>query len=368
MKILFLSNSIGGLRNFRYELIEYLRDRGDDVYIGSNIEESPQPFEMLGCKIYETPMELRGTSIISDAKLIYSYIKLIKNVCPNVVLTYTIKPNTYGGLICRIMKCPQIASITGLGTAFEVGGIITFIAKYLYKLGLNNCSRVFFQNKESLSVFDKYKIAKKCDRSIIAGSGVNLDKFKFCAYPIDRQKIDFIFVGKTRKEKGFDHYLDAAKVLKPKYPFCNFHIVGACEEHYKSIIKSLVEDNIIVNHGYQNNVIPFIEECNCNILPSYHEGMSNSLQESSAIGRPAIATDISGCREIVVDNQTGFLVKPRSSQNLIDKIEQFINLPYEDKVAMGLNARSWVEQHFNRKYVVYKYVEAIDLVKIQTRR
>lgn len=360
MKILFLSNSIGGLRCFRYELINKLIQRKDAVYIGSNIEESTSLFSALGCQIYSTPMDLRGTHLFADIKLILRYLWIFIKIKPDIVLSYTIKPNVYGGLVCRILKIKQISSITGLGTAFDRGGIITRIAIWLYRIGIKKNQFVFFQNQESIDIFNKYKIAPKSQKILVAGSGVNLEKYCFLEYPQESANIQFLFIGKTRKEKGIDLYLEAATRLKKKYPQCIFNIVGACEENYQDRINLLQKQGIIVYHNYQKNVIPFIQMCHCNILPSFHEGMSNSLLESSACGRPAITTNISGCREIIENNQSGFLIVPGDINDLISKIEKFINLSYNDKKEMGYAARKYVEKKFDRHLVVQKYIEKID--------
>lgn len=366
MKVLFLSNSIGGLRCFRYELIETLTRRKDTVYIASNIEEDPVVFSAMGCEIEPTPMNLRGTNLLSDVKLLFSYIKLFRRIKPDVVLTYTIKPNVYGGMACRFLHIKQIASVTGLGTAFQSDGPVKKIATHLYKIGLKKCAVLFFQNKECQDVFQENKIAVHNKKEVIAGSGVNLNHFQFSDYPADHQPTLFLYVGKIRKEKGIEHLLEAAEYLKRSEADCIFHIVGSCEESYQERIYDLHTRNIIVYHGYQKEVIPFITKAHCNILPSYHEGMSNSLQENAACGRPAIASDISGCREIIEHGYTGFLVKPKDTKDLIEKIEVFIRLPYKRKKSMGIAARKRVETFFDRTQIVNKYVARIDEVYANT--
>jgi glycosyltransferase involved in cell wall biosynthesis len=359
MKILFLSNSLGGLRCFRYELIQFLLNRGDEIYIGANCEESPSFFQQIGCHVIPTPMNLRGTNFFADLKLCFTYAWLLFKLKPDVVLTYTIKPNVYGGMLCRLLKKKQIASVTGLGSAFENSGYIYKIAIALYRCGLAKCDTILFQNQESLSVFEHLNIGVNSKKVVVAGSGVNLGKFMFYDYPLEDGNLNFLFVGKTRKEKGIDHYLEAAVKLKQRYPQCKFHIVGACEENYGAKLLALQQAKIVEYHGLQYDVRPFFKMSHCCILPSYHEGMSNCLQESSACGRPVITTNISGCREIVDINKSGYVIPPKDTEALINAIEKFIALPYVKKAQMGIAARSWVERYFDRNKVIKTYVDLL---------
>lgn len=367
MNILFLSNSLGGLRNFRFELIKTLLQRGDKVIIASNIEEESVFFSDLGCDVFSTPMDLRGKNPFSDIRLLFIYIKLLYMLNPDIVLTYTIKPNVYGGLACRILNLSQIASVTGLGTAFGNKNFITKIAIGLYKVGLSKCKSIFFQNSESFELFQAYGIALNNIKNIVYGSGVNLERFIYYEYPIDENGLNFLFVGRTRKEKGIDHYLKAAEFIQKSYSNCVFHIVGPCEEGYEEIINDFQNRNLIKYHGYQKNITSYLQKAHCCILPSYHEGMSNFLLESSACGRPTIATNIAGCREVIEDGLTGFLIAPKNTDDLIEKIQRFIKLTFQQKKQMGVKARKRMVMFFNREEIVNQYIKEIDRCALKNK-
>jgi len=283
---------------------------------------------------------------------------MIKKVKPDLVLTYTIKPNIYGGLICKLMNVPYLTNITGLGTAVENSGSLQKLTLLLYRLSLKKASCIFFQNTENADFFNKKGIIKGKQR-LIPGSGVNLGYYKVLDYP-NEKTINFLFISRVMKQKGIDNYLDAAEYIRGKYQNVKFYILGFCEEDYEEKLKRFEEKGIIQYLGMQKDVREFYKISHCTIHPTYYpEGMSNVLLESAACGRPIITTNRSGCREIVDDGVNGFLIEQQNSQDLIEKIEKFLELSYEEKRQMGLNGRSKVENEFDRKIVIGAYLEEI---------
>ncbi|MGO4961249.1 glycosyltransferase family 4 protein [Jeotgalibaca porci] len=354
-KILILANNDIGLYKFRRELIEELL-KDNQVFISLPNGEFVKELIDLGCEFIDTNISRRGTNPITDLKLMFEYKKILNIVKPDVVLSYTIKPNVYGGMMCRLTKTPYIANITGLGTAVENGGVLQSITIFLYKLALKNASCVFFQNKENAEFINSKEIIKG-NQKIIPGSGVNLDHYEFLDYP-DDNVINFLFISRVMKQKGIDQYLDAAKYIRKKYLNTQFHILGFCEESYEEKLKAMHEEGIIQYHGMQSDVRKFYQLSHCTIHPTYYpEGMSNVLLESAASGRPIITTNRSGCREIVDDGVNGYVVEQQNSQDLIEKVEKFLVLTSEEKRQMGLAGRDKVEREFDRQIVIdaYKY-------------
>ncbi|NMA31052.1 MAG: glycosyltransferase family 4 protein, partial [Candidatus Methanofastidiosa archaeon] len=230
-----------------------------------------------------------------------------------------------------------------------------------YKMGLKKASCVFFQNKEN-SDFINIKGIIKGKQKLLPGSGVNLNHYQVLDYPNDKV-INFLFISRVMKQKGIDQYLDAASFIKDKYPNTEFHILGFCEETYEDKLIEMQNEGIIQYHGMQRDVREFHKISHCTIHPTYYpEGMSNVLLESAACGRPIIATNRSGCREIVDDCVNGYVVEQQNSRDLIKKIEKFLKLSYEEKKQMGLAGRKKVENEFDRKKVVDAYLEEIEEV------
>ncbi|MDM5452706.1 glycosyltransferase family 4 protein [Peribacillus simplex] len=357
-KILILANNDVGLYKFRKELILELVKK-NEVYISLPNGEFISKLIELGCKFIDTAINRRGTNPITDLKLILNYRRIIKDIKPDLVLTYTIKPNVYGGLACRMSGIPSIANITGLGTAVENGGILQKITLFLYKVSLKKAKCVFFQNKDNEEFIIKEKIIRGKHR-LIPGSGVNLNHYSLLEYPSDKT-INFLFIARVMKEKGIDQYLEAAEYIRGKYPNTMFHILGFCEDAYEDKLKEMQALDIIKYYGMQSDVRKYHKISHCTIHPTYYpEGMSNVLLESAASGRPIITTNRSGCREIVDNDVNGYIVLQQNSKDLIEKIEKFLSLDYKTKRQMGLAGRKKVENEFDRKIVVYSYLEEIE--------
>lgn len=359
MKVLVLANLGMGLYKFRKELLEELIKENKEVFISLPQDEYIPKLERLGCKYVEnTHLDRRGTNPIKDFKLILSYVRLIRKIKPDVVLTYTIKPNVYGGLACRLTKIPYITNVTGLGTSLENKGIIQKLTLSLYKIGLKKASSVFFQNKTNLEFFNKEGIVNNNAR-LIPGSGVNLAHHRLEPYPEDKKGIKFIFIGRIMKAKGIEELLLAAKEVKKQYPNTQFDLIGSSEEDFSNKLIEFKNAGIINYHGLQNDVRSFIKESHATILPSYHEGTANVLLESASAGRPILATRVPGCNETYDERITGLGFDVKSADSLTEAIIKFINLPYEKKIDMGLSGRKKMEKEFDRKIVIQSYIKEI---------
>lgn len=358
-KVLILSNSINGLHSFRKEVIKTIKDTGYEVIISvPNEDERSQYFESIGCTIVKTIFNRRGMSPLADVKLMFQYRNLIRKIKPSVVLTYTIKPNIYGGMACRLTNTPQLANITGLGDAVENGGWLQKLTMKLYKVGLSKTKKVFFQNITNKEYFEKHGIVRG-DTILLPGSGVNLTHHRFQEYPSDNGGVRFLFIGRLLKDKGIEEYFEMAKRIVVKYPNVEFQILGRIDGNYKDKLEALAQEGIIKHLGTTTDVRPYIGAVHCTVMPSYHEGMSNVNLESSANGRPVITTNVPGCKETVEDGITGYLVSPRSAESLFDAIVKFLELPYCEKMQMGQNARKKVENEFDRQIVVDAYLKSI---------
>ncbi|NBJ70845.1 MULTISPECIES: glycosyltransferase family 4 protein [Clostridia] len=356
-KILILANNDVGLYKFRKELIKELVIN-NDVYISLPYGDLVPELKKMGCKYIDTTINRRGTNPLTDLKLLITYIKLVKKCKPDIILTYTIKPNIYGGIASRINGVSYVANITGLGSAVENNGWLQKITLFLYRISLKKAKCVFFQNNENKDLFVKKNVVSNRFK-IIPGSGVNLDDYPYMEYPTN-EKVHFLFVARIMKEKGIEEYLNAAKHIKSKYDFTEFHILGYCEEAYKDRLEDMHKKGIINYHGMQKDVKPFYKKAHCIIHPTFYpEGMSNVLLEASACGRPIITTNRSGCKEIVDHGRNGLIIDPCNTSDLLRKIEKFIQLDNKTKLQMGLQSRRIVEKKFDRQIVVHKYLEEI---------
>lgn len=358
-KILILTNNIGGLHSFRKEVVKAIVDAGYEVYISEpDDDERVKYFEGIGCHIIKTEFNRRGMNPIADFGLMLRYRKLIKQLKPKAVLSYTIKPNVYGGMACRLCGVSQLANVTGLGDAIENGGWLQKLTVNLYKIGIGKAKRVFFQNQNNRETCIRLGIANESS-VLLPGSGVNIEHHTYQNYPADDGLIHFLFIGRLLKDKGIEEYFETARSIKSKYPNTEFQVLGNVEGSYKDVLNHLVKDGIISYLGATTDVRPYVGSVECTIMPSYHEGMSNVNLESAANGRPVITTNVPGCKETVDDGKTGFLVNAKDAQSLTKGIEKFLNLSYEQKKQMGLEGRKKVEREFDRKMVIDAYMNAI---------
>lgn len=358
-KVLMLANHATTIYLLRTELVEQMINKGYQVFISSPDGDKIDYFISIGCKFIKTEVDRRGTNPKNDIKLFFNYMKILKEVRPDVVLTYTVKPNLYGGIACRLKKIPYIPNVTGLGSGFINGGLVQKIIKILSGISFRGAHKVMVQNEEDLNILRSNKLVKD-NYKLIPGSGVNIDKYNVLPYPEEQESIVFNYIARIMKDKGIDEYLEAARIVKAKHENVVFNVIGMIDqEQYREVLHKHEKENIIKYYGFQKEMQPLIEKCSCTINPSYTEGMSNVLLESAASGRPIIASNIAGCREIVDEGVNGYLFEVKNSTDLTAKIENFIQLDYEQRASMGACGRKKVEEEFDRRIVIDTYLEQI---------
>ena len=360
-RILVLANNDVGLYRFRKDLLAALLGAGHEVYIslpnGGFISELVQ----LGCRFIDTPIERRGMNPIHDSKLFRQYRAMLKEVKPDLVLTYTIKPNIYGGLACRMAHIPYAVNITGLGSAIENGGWLKKFVLALYKPALKGARVVFFENAGNRDTLEATGVVPKGRDVVLNGAGVNLEDYPYQSYP-QEGAVRFLFVGRVMHEKGVDELFAAAKRMKQEYgDGVEFHIVGSFEEGYKPLMDELEKAGVVKYHGYQSDMKRFYAMASCVVLPSYHEGMSNVLLEAAASGRPLITSDIPGCREAAEDGVSGYLCPARDADALCEAMRRFVELPENWRGEMGRRGRARMEQRFSKTAVVAETIKRLEI-------
>lgn len=354
--ILILVNHEVVIYNFRKELVEKLISQKYNVTISCPPGLKLKTLEGLGCQVIEQSIDRRSINPVKDAKLILDYFKLCKKLQPDIVLSYTIKPNIYGGIVSTLLKIPYISTITGLGSSLHKESIIKKIMISLYKIGLSKAMAVYVQNESNFLYLVNNGFNPK-QLILVPGSGVNLNEFDLKPYPKPDVPIRFLFIGRIMKEKGVYELLAAAKIIKSKGYNVEFHFAGFLDDGFQ-ISPTDIPENVQFL-GAVNDVGNKIEASHAVILPSYHEGMSNALLEAAAIGRPLIASNIPGCNEIIDESYNGYLFEVKSIDGIVGKIEKFIRLPYEEKKSMGLASRRKVKNEFNREDIVTEYYNKI---------
>lgn len=351
-KVVVIGNNSGGMYDFRHELIAKLLENDCDITVLTPFDTQLDKLEALKVQLIETSINRRGINPIEDLKLFRLYKSILKKQQPDLVITYTIKPNVYGGFACRLLKIPYVANITGLGTAFQKEGLLKSLVTVMYKVGLKKAKTVFFENIENQRVFIDNKIIKKEQACLLNGAGVNLEHYQVTDYPADTDTTRFLFIGRVMREKGVDELFEAMRRLRQDGVCCSLDILGNYEEDYEAIIKQYEIEGWLHYHGYQEDVRPFIANCHCFVLPSWHEGMANTNLECAASGRPVITSNIHGCLEAVEDGVSGYLCERQNAYVLYDAMKRFTDLSFEQRQAMGLAGRKRMEDVFDKKKVV----------------
>ena len=359
MKILILANNDVGLYKFRKELIQELIRQGNRVVVSLPDGELVPDIRKLGVKVILTDVDRRGINPLTDLKLLIRYFRMEVTLKPDLVITYTIKPNVYGGIVSRFLHIPYAENITGLGTTFQTENLVKKLVCFLYKISSKRAKVVFFENEENKQTFLDNHLIRDEQACKLNGAGVNLDEYPYTEYPDENEPIRFLFIGRVMKEKGVDELFEAARRIKKEYPDVFFDIVGPMEDEYSSVIEKLEEDGIITYYGYQKDVRPFIARCHCFVLPSWHEGMANTLLEAGAMGRPLITSRIHGCMEAVVEEESGFLCEKKNTNSLYQRMNDFISLPYILQKKMGEKEVNNIKSIFDKKKIVEMTVEGL---------
>ena len=342
MKFLIIASSPSSILNFRGKLLEAISDAGLEVHIAapdfSNNPDELSKLNSLGYMVHDISLQRTGTNPLSDINTLKSLYLIIKDIKPQYVLSYTIKPVIYGTLAAWLNGVPnRFALITGLGYTFqnveETGTRSSFqkIIHEMYRQSLFKAHHVFFQNPDDLNLFRELKLIKKNKQStVVNGSGIDLKQFKVVPLPKinSNNRITFLLIARLLADKGIREYVEAAKNIKAKYPFVSFNLVGPIDSNPSAIAKEeldgWVKSGSINYLGRLNDVRPAIAESSVFVLPSYREGTPRTVLESMSMGRPIITTDAPGCRETVIDRVNGFLVSVKSVDDLVDAMEKFI--------------------------------------------
>lgn len=356
-KILIITNHSYMLYRFRLELIQALMEN-HEVVLSMPFVGHEDDFQALGLRCINTDVDRRGINPKTDFRLFQTYRRLLKDEQPDLVITYSIKPNIYAGFLCRIKHIPYCVNVQGLGTAFQKKGLAALVT-IMYRHAVKKAKTIFFENEGNAAVFRARHITPAWQQTVLHGAGVNLEYFPCRPYP-QRDQVRFLYLGRIMQEKGIDELFYAIRKLREIYGTqVGLDLVGFFEDAYKNQVEALARDGITVFHGFQQDPRPFYAQADCVVLPSYHEGMSNVLLEGAATGRALITSDIPGCREAVEDGVNGYLCPVKDGEGLLAAMERFMACTPQERADMGRRSRERMEQYFSKEQVVEETVRAI---------
>lgn len=363
-KVVICVNTSWNIYNFRLNLARAIKKSGYEVILVAPYDKYSEILKQ-EFEYYDIYISNKGTNPKEDLKTLIEFYKLYKKIKPDIVLNYTIKPNIYGNIACKLLGINTINNISGLGTVFINENLVTKIVKFLYKFSLKTSSKVFFQNNEDKELFIKNKLVSKNKCDVLPGSGVDTDKFSPIVYTKEDKIFRFLLIARILWDKGIAEYVEAAEELKNKYQNIEFQILGSLDAVNKTAVpKRIVEnwvDKKIINYlGTTDNVQDVIKQADCVVLPSYREGTPRTLLESASMAKPIITTNAVGCKDVVDDNINGFLCDVKSIESLKNAMEKMFLLDKNERDKMGISGRKKILKEYDEKIVINKYLFEIN--------
>lgn len=363
--IVFAGNTAWGMYNFRGKLMKRFKDQGYKVFVIVPYDEYVHELNNLGIKIEIVNLKAKSLNPLSDINLLIQYYNILSRIRPDMCFLYTIKPNIYASIASSLLHIPHIAITTGLGYVFLTENMISKIAKMLYKIAFLKTNEIWFLNKDDMAVFQEAGIISENKIKLLPGEGLDLDRYsekELCPLP---ERHSFLLISRMLYDKGVEVFVKAAENLKKKYPDVTFKLLGMRGVKNPSAIPDDIMERWIAEKnveylGETKNVIPFINNCTCVVLPSYYrEGIPFVLLEGSSLRRPIITTDGVGCKEVIRDGYNGFSCKQKDVDSLVLAMEKIISSPIEDLNIMGRNGRTFVQQNYSLDIVFEHYLKAV---------
>ena len=361
--IMLSSNSAWNLVNFRKPVIEAMVEAGYEVVAVAPADGTEGQLEAMGARFRPIRMRGAGTSVIEDSRLLLDYISVLRAERPALFLGFTAKPNIYGSLAARLTDVPVAATISGLGSAFLRGGLLGGLLLRLYRLALGGARAVFFQNPADRDLFIARRIARPDQARLVAGSGIDLDRFSPAPISPDPE-FRFLLIARLLRDKGIAEFVEAARIVRRLHPHARFHLLGGPGDDNPSAVPQAelarwAAESIVEQLGVRDDVRPYIAAAHCVVLPSYREGLPRSLLEGAAMARPLIASDVPGCRDVVDDGVSGLLCEVRSAASLAAAMERMLTMTAVERLAMGAAGRRKVAAEFDQRLVADAYLAEI---------
>ena len=366
-RVVIALNAVWNLINFRASLVRSLVAEGYEVVVIAPLDDYVVHLAELGCRYVPLPMDNKGTHPGRDLFLLWQFFRLLREEKPAIYMGYTIKPNIYGSIAAHMLKVPVINTIEGLGAVFMHETWLTQLVRSLYRLSLSRSSKVYFLNNDDLTLFVSDNLVSKASADRLPGIGVDLNRFVPVPLP-DKIPLRFLLIARMLWDKGVGEFVEAARILKKQGANAEFCLLGFLDVQNPTAISrqqmdEWIAEGVIRYLGVSDNVAEEIALADCVVLPSYYrEGTPRTLLEAAAMARPIVTTDSVGCRDVVDDGINGYLCQPRDATDLADKIFRIVALSRAERAAMGLCGRKKMEQEFDEKIVIGKYLAAIEEV------
>ena len=366
--VAFVSNSAWSVYNFRFDVIRHLMQRGYHILVLAPDDEYSGYLLDIGCRFIPIEFNNKTENPVVDYFFYRRLKKLYKIHRPDFIFHYVAKPNIYGSMAAASLSIPSVAVITGLGYPFAKRNWLYWVVKHLYKKALRRTTQVWFLNNEDAKVFVNEKIINIERTKVLPGEGINTDFFSPVSIERKKQGKKFTFLMSTRllKSKGLGLYADAARILLKKNYEAQFLLIGFFEKSHPDSISQedlnrWEKEGLISYKGFAKDVRSFLQNADCLVFPSfYNEGIPRCLMEASSMELPVITSMNRGCKEVVMNNSSGYLCNINDPFDLADKMEKMINLSPEERNRMGKNGRLLVMKKFSVEKVIDEYEDTLN--------
>ena len=367
MKITIVLNTSWNLYNFRRGLIDALRQQGHTVTLIAPEDEYTSKLRALGYDLTTVNMDRRGINPIRDLTFFFHLYRLYRTLRPDLTLHFTVKPNVYGTTAARWLGVPSINTVSGLGTVFLKKGLVSWIAQHLYRFTFRWPEQVLFHNQDDYDLFVERGLVAPQRASVIPGSGVNIQRFSPQRAETN-EVFTFLVIARLLYDKGIVEYAEAARSLRAQGVKARFQLLGARDpQHQRGIpdqqVDAWVDEGLVDYLGTTDDVRPLLQRADAVVLPSYREGLPRTLLEAASLEKPIVTTDTPGCRHVVHHERNGLLCRVHDAADLADKMRRVMELPQEQRRRMGQAGRALVAERFSERYVIERYLLAIEQTK-----
>jgi len=370
LRIAFVSNTLWSILHFRSRVLEDQLAAGHTVFVLAPDDDSrsklPRHERLHFAPLHE--LDAHGTSPLADLRLKKELGAYYREFRPDIVFHYTVKPNIWGTLAAaELSGVRTVAIVTGLGHAFARSGPLQWIVSRLYQRAFDRSSEIWFLNAGDRELFRQKRIIAPERGALLPGEGVDCKAFVPAPLPSPSGEIVFLMVARVKAAKGVREYAAAAMMLMDRHPGkkIRFRLVGRYTRNEPDAIpenefRSWTDQAIIDYFPPVNDIRPLLAEADVVVLPSKGEGMNMSLMEAAAMGRPLVATDVSGCRELVLPGVSGLLCKTEDAVDLASAMEKLYLMPSEERTTMGIKGRELMLSTYDDPIILSLYRQRID--------
>lgn len=362
LRVAVVANTAWYLVNFRINLMRALQLAGAAVVAVAPEDDHAQVIRDAGIDFAPIKLSGAGRQPWSELRSVAMLWRTFRSHRIDLVLSYTPKGNLYSALACVIAERAFVPNVSGLGRTFIRRTWVTHLVSLMYRATFGRAQRVFFQNQDDLDTFVRAGLVPAALVERLPGSGVDLTRFLPVPLPENAPEAPlFVMIARMLWDKGVGEFVEAARVVQRSFPGARFVLLGFADVANPSAIsrKQLdkwTAEGVVRYMGQTDDVRPWLAQADCVVLPSYREGLPRTLLEAGACARPVVTTNAPGCRDAVRDCVTGYLCRTADSDDLACKLMTFIGLPRLKRQEFGARAREFVEQNFDERRVIDRYL------------